>query len=81
VCFRFRDAPAGVNLDDLNSAILRRVIERGQIYLSNALVRESFALRACFVNYRTQSADVALIVPEVLQAAREVLAAATLTPE
>jgi aromatic-L-amino-acid decarboxylase len=80
VCFRFRDAPAGVNLDDLNSAILRRVIERGQIYLSNAIVRESFALRACFVNHRTQSADVALIVPEVLQAAREVLAA-TLTPE
>jgi glutamate/tyrosine decarboxylase-like PLP-dependent enzyme len=74
VCFRYRDAPAGVDLNELNAAILRRVIERGRVYLSNARVRANFALRACFVNHRTQSADVALIVPEVLQAAQEALA-------
>src|SRR5581483_2064507 len=77
VCFRYRGgAPEGIDLNDLNAAILRRVIERGQIYLSNAVIRASFALRACFVNHRTQAADVALIVPEVLQAAREVLGSA-----
>jgi aromatic-L-amino-acid/L-tryptophan decarboxylase len=76
VCFRYRDAPIGADLNEINSAILRRVIERGRVYLSNAAVRGSFALRACFVNHRTQAADVAQIVPEVLQAAREILAGA-----
>lgn len=66
VCFRYRDT------DDVNSAILRRVIEGGRVYLSNASVHGHFALRACFVNHRTRPADVALIVPEVLAAAREI---------
>jgi aromatic-L-amino-acid decarboxylase len=73
VCFRYREGAAGADLDALNSAILRRVIENGRIYLSNASVRGHFALRACFVNHRTQPADVAEIVPEVLQAAREIV--------
>jgi len=73
VCFRYREGAAGADLDALNSAILRRVIENGRIYLSNSSVRGHFALRACFVNHRTQSADVAQIVPEVLQAAREIV--------
>jgi glutamate/tyrosine decarboxylase-like PLP-dependent enzyme len=67
VCFRYRDT------DATNSAILRRVIERGRVYLSNASVHGRFALRACFVNHRTRPQDVALIVPEVLAAARESL--------
>jgi glutamate/tyrosine decarboxylase-like PLP-dependent enzyme len=55
-----------------NEAILRRVIQRGRVYLSNATVRDRFALRACFVNHRTQEEDVAAIVSEVLAAALEV---------
>jgi aromatic-L-amino-acid/L-tryptophan decarboxylase len=66
VCFRYRAT------DEINSAILRRVIEGGRVYLSNASVHGHFALRACFVNHRTRPADVALIVPEVLAAAREI---------
>jgi len=57
----------------LNAAILKRVIERGRVYLSNATLRGRFALRACFVNHRTTDHDVSEIVPEVLQAGREVL--------
>jgi hypothetical protein len=57
----------------LNALILKRVIERGRVYLSNATLRGRFALRACFVNHRTTDQDVSEIVPEVLQAAREVL--------
>jgi aromatic-L-amino-acid/L-tryptophan decarboxylase len=72
VCFRYRESPAGVDLDELNSAILRRVIDNGHIYLSNATVRNRVALRACFVNHRTQAGDVAQIVPEVLKAARQI---------
>ena len=76
VCFRYLCAegqtPDG---DRLNAAILRRVIERGRVYLSNASLGGRFVLRACFVNHRTTEEDVAQIVPEVLAAADEVLAA------
>jgi aromatic-L-amino-acid/L-tryptophan decarboxylase len=74
VCFRFRESSEGTDLDELNAAILRRVTENGRIYLSNAAVHGHFALRACFVNHRTQPTDVAQIVPEVLKAAREIVA-------
>jgi glutamate/tyrosine decarboxylase-like PLP-dependent enzyme len=63
VCFRHRSKD--------NSAILQRVIARGQVYLSNATINGQFALRACFVNHRTSDEDVALIVSEVLAAASE----------
>ncbi|HEY6924366.1 MAG TPA: aminotransferase class V-fold PLP-dependent enzyme [Steroidobacteraceae bacterium] len=75
VCFRYRGATAAgptLRLDEINCAILRHVIENGRVYLSNTSVHGHFALRACFVNHRTRPADVALIVPEVLAAARAV---------
>ena len=52
---------------------LKRVIERGRVYLSNATLRGRFALRTCFVNHRTTDHDVREIVPEVLHAACKVL--------
>jgi len=72
VCFRYRWGEPGTAADGLNAAILRRVIERGRVYLSNATLGGRFALRACFVNHRTTDQDVVQIVPEVLEAAREV---------
>jgi glutamate/tyrosine decarboxylase-like PLP-dependent enzyme len=73
VCFRYRGGSAGRATDELNAAILKRLIERGGVYLSNATLRGRFVLRACFVNHRTTEADVARIVPEVLAAANDVL--------
>jgi glutamate/tyrosine decarboxylase-like PLP-dependent enzyme len=64
VCFRHRSKS--------NEAILQRVISRGRVYLSNATINGEFALRACFVNHRTRLEDVAEIVAEVVEAAREV---------
>lgn len=61
VCFRHRSPD--------NEAIMRRVIARGRVYLSNATIHGQFALRACFVNHRTTADDVRAIVPEVLAAA------------
>jgi len=76
VCFRYPSQEGHpADGDRLNVAILRRVIERGRVYLSNATLASGFVLRACFVNHRTTEADVARIVPEVLAAADEVLAA------
>ncbi|MGF7160156.1 glutamate/tyrosine decarboxylase-like PLP-dependent enzyme [Rhodoligotrophos appendicifer] len=54
-----------------NEAILRRVIARGRVYLSNATIDGQFVLRACFVNHRTRPEDVQEIVVEVLAAADE----------
>jgi glutamate/tyrosine decarboxylase-like PLP-dependent enzyme len=73
VCFRYRPLGTEHEADALNAAILKRIIERGRVYLSNASLRGRFALRACFVNHRTTDSDVGEIVPEVLGAAREVL--------
>lgn len=64
VCFRHRHKD--------NQAILKRVIARGRVYLSNATVGGQFALRACFVNHRTKEDDVREIVSEVIAAADEV---------
>jgi glutamate/tyrosine decarboxylase-like PLP-dependent enzyme len=63
VCFRHRTKD--------NTAILKRVIARGRVYLSNATIRDQFALRACFVNHRTTKEDVQAIVSEVIAAAQE----------
>jgi glutamate/tyrosine decarboxylase-like PLP-dependent enzyme len=74
VCFRYR-ATVGLSEDDLNSlntALLKRIVARGRVYLSNAMIRDKFALRACIVNHRTKDADVDSVIPEVLAAGREV---------
>ncbi|HZO22171.1 MAG TPA: pyridoxal-dependent decarboxylase [Steroidobacteraceae bacterium] len=72
VCFRYRGDGGAQDLDRLNGAILKRVIDNGRVYLSNATVFGKVALRACFVNHRTRAADVAEIVSEVLQAGRAI---------
>ena len=73
ICFRH----VGVNpltedeLNRQNADILKRVVQRGHVYLSNATLRGKFCLRACIVNHRTTEADVDSVIPEVLTAAQE----------
>ena len=73
VCFRFRGKrdTSDDALNGLNTSILKRIVERGRVYLSNALLRGRFCLRACIVNHRTTDADVESIVSETLAAAKE----------
>jgi aromatic-L-amino-acid/L-tryptophan decarboxylase len=54
-----------------NAGILRRVIARGRVYLSNATIDNKFALRACFVNHRTTDDNARAIVSECIAAADE----------
>ena len=77
VCFRYvgEKKASDEELDRLNAAILKRVIARGKVYISNATIHGRFALRACFVNHRTRREDVQAIVDEVLAAAGEVATA------
>jgi aromatic-L-amino-acid decarboxylase len=73
VCFRYRGQRSALDddLDRLNAVILRRIIEHGRVYLSNATLRGKFCLRACIVNHRSTEADVDCVVPEVFAAAKE----------
>jgi len=70
VCFRYRGQYREDELNGINAAILKEVVEAGRVYLSNATIRGKFCLRACIVNHRTKPDDVDAVVPEVLKAAR-----------
>lgn len=74
VCFRYRTAKPTTeeDLNRVNAEILRRVVRRGRVYLSNATVRHKFYLRACLVNHRTTEADIDAVIPEVVAAAGEI---------
>lgn len=73
VCFRYgTDKPT--REDDLNrrnAEILREVVRRGRVYLSNATLGGKFYLRACIVNHRTTEDDVDAVIPEVLAVAEK----------
>lgn len=71
VCFRYIGGPAKTEpaRNQQNGEILKRVVQRGRIYLSNATLRGKFCLRACIVNHRTTEADIDSVLPEVLAAA------------
>lgn len=75
VCFRHKGKPqmSQKELNEFNSAVLIRVLERGRVVISNAELHGSFALRACVVNHRTQVSDVDAVIEEVLAAAAELL--------
>jgi glutamate/tyrosine decarboxylase-like PLP-dependent enzyme len=60
------------NLDDSqNENVLARLVSEGIAFLGPARVKNSFCLRACFMNLRTTPGDVDLIVEEIVRLARE----------
>lgn len=59
-------------LDGLNAALLERLQAEGDVYLSNAVVRDRYLLRSCIVNFRTTEADVDA-VPEIVARAGRAL--------
>ncbi|HWS88847.1 MAG TPA: pyridoxal-dependent decarboxylase [Pyrinomonadaceae bacterium] len=83
-CFRYVPADArrgledeetreGTNarLDDLNERVMHRVQRGGEAYVSNALLRGRFALRASITNYRTTRRDIDFTLEVIRRAARE----------
>jgi aromatic-L-amino-acid/L-tryptophan decarboxylase len=54
-------------LDRLNNELLTRLQNSGDAYLSNAVVRSRFALRACIVNFRTTQADIEALTPLIVR--------------
>jgi aromatic-L-amino-acid decarboxylase len=73
VCFRHigSQSLSETERNRRNAAILKRVVQGGRVYLSNATLRGKFCLRACIVNHRTTEADVDSVIPEVLGAGKD----------
>jgi glutamate/tyrosine decarboxylase-like PLP-dependent enzyme len=71
VCFRHRPEGASeAELDAHNAALLKRLVRRGRVYLSNARIHGHFALRACVTNFRSTREDMDAVIDEILAAAR-----------
>ena len=58
-------------LNVLNRAILDATQRGGDVFVSNAVVRGRFALRACIVNFHTSEADVQATVETIAAAGRK----------
>ncbi len=59
-------------INRLNEQIMYRVQRGGHAYLSNAMLRGQFALRACIINFRTTPADIDLTLQTVRDVARQI---------
>lgn len=62
-------------LEALNRELLARLEQGGEAFVSNAVIRGRFALRACIVNFNTRESDVAALPDLVARVGREVAAA------
>jgi glutamate/tyrosine decarboxylase-like PLP-dependent enzyme len=77
----FRYAPHDLNLElaetesylnGLNSEILTRIQRSGEAFISNAVIQNTFLLRACIVNFRTSLDDIEALVDLVTRIGRQV---------
>jgi len=62
---RARDESVAAYLDDLNRDIQARMELGGEAFVSNAVIRGRYALRACIVNFNTSMDDV-LALPAIV---------------
>ncbi len=62
---------AAAYLNELNSELLTLLQRGGEVFLSNALIQENYALRSCVVNFRTSLADIQAIPEIVTRVGRE----------
>jgi aromatic-L-amino-acid decarboxylase len=72
VAFRFE--PPGVEgdeLDTMNRELLRRVNERGNVYLTGTMLRGRFALRICVLSFRTHIDRMELCLDDIRAALAE----------
>ena len=72
VCFRYRPGVASeARVDELNRRLGEAVLDDGRVYFGTTVYRGHVAFRPAIVNWRTGPDDVDLIVPTVLELARE----------
>jgi glutamate/tyrosine decarboxylase-like PLP-dependent enzyme len=59
-------------LNKLNAALLTRLEKEGEVFVSNAVIRDKFTLRVCIVNFRTTLADIEALPEIVVRVGNEV---------
>ncbi|HEV8190397.1 MAG TPA: pyridoxal-dependent decarboxylase, partial [Ktedonobacterales bacterium] len=67
-----RKAEAEEYLNKLNTALLEQLQQGGEVFVSNAVIGETFLLRACVVNFHTTLTDVEALTEIVVRMGREV---------
>jgi len=65
-------AEADTYLNQLNTEILTRMQKSGEAFISNAVIQNTFLLRACIVNFRTSLEDIEALVDLVIRIGRQV---------
>jgi glutamate/tyrosine decarboxylase-like PLP-dependent enzyme len=68
-------------LNVLNAELLTRLQKSGEAFLSNAVIGETYVLRACIVNFRTSLEDIEALPGIVIRIGREVDAALRLAEQ
>ena len=68
---RIGEPDAERELNRINEALVDRLQRGGEVFLSNAVVRGRYALRACIVNFHTSEGDVDAVPDVVARAARQ----------
>lgn len=58
-------------LNELNEKLLNELQQAGEVFLSNAVVRDKYCLRACIVNFRTSRNDIEEIVGIIVREGRK----------
>ena len=59
-------------LNELNQELLDRLQTSGEAYLSNAILNDTFLLRACVVNFRTTIKDIVTLPEIVIRIGKEI---------
>ncbi|HEX5547501.1 MAG TPA: hypothetical protein VFX24_08830, partial [Ktedonobacterales bacterium] len=59
-------------LDRLNTALVERLQQGGEVFVSNAVLDGRFLLRACIVNFHTTIADVEALSEIIVRQGRAV---------
>ncbi|MEP7144805.1 MAG: pyridoxal-dependent decarboxylase [Ferruginibacter sp.] len=54
-------------LNTLNEALLNELQKGGEVFLSNAVVKEKYCLRGCIVNFRTSRKDINEIIKVIVR--------------
>jgi glutamate/tyrosine decarboxylase-like PLP-dependent enzyme len=72
VCFRYVPKSGTGDPDAFNARLLAALRRTGGAFLSSTRVRGKFAIRMCFINWRTTAADVDVVVDLVVRLGAEV---------
>jgi glutamate/tyrosine decarboxylase-like PLP-dependent enzyme len=69
---REKGPQASTYLNDLNREIVAKLQSSGKVYITHAVVKGTYLLRACVVNFRTSHSDIEAVPALVLEAGHEI---------